>query len=256
MTTAVAFLRRLISPIARRVRRAGGEHRLATLEKAIGHVFSDPGLLERAMAHRSWINSEALPLIESNERLEFLGDAVLDMVVTDHLYTSRPTEDEGKLSKIKGLVVSAKVLAEVARGISVGDHLKLSRSEERGGGRDRESILADAFESIIGAIYLDAGYHPARTFLMRTLVSNFDRFLADQELANYKSALLEHSQGKGWGAPHYEVERTEGPEHGKRYHVLVRVRGDIWGRGHGPTKKDAEQAAAREALESRGIHTV
>lgn len=231
----------------------GGPGELPRLESAVGHVFADPSLLERALSHRSWINGEGISLIESNERLEFLGDAVLDMVVTDHLYSTRPTEDEGKLSKIKGLVVSAKVLAEVARTISIGDHLKLSRSEERGGGRDRESILADAYESVIGAIYLDAGYACARAFLMRTLVANFDRFLENQELANYKSALLEHSQGKGWGAPHYEVERTEGPEHGKRYHVLVRVRGDVWGRGCGPTKKDAEQAAAREALSSRDI---
>ncbi|MBK9576549.1 MAG: ribonuclease III [Fibrobacterota bacterium] len=256
MTSVLPIFQRLASRFARLVgRQGGGEHRLAALEKAIGHVFTNTEHLERAMAHRSWVNSEALPPIESNERLEFLGDAVLDMVVTDFLYATRPDEDEGKLSKIKGLVVSAKVLAEVARGIAIGEHLKLSRSEERGGGRDRESILADAFESVIGAIYLDAGYHPARAFLMRTLVSSFDRFLGDQELANYKSALLEHSQSKGWGAPHYEVERTEGPEHGKRYHVLVRVRGDIWGRGNGPTKKDAEQAAAREALQSRGIHT-
>lgn len=256
MSSALSFLQRFASRFSRLIgRKSGGEHRLVALEKSIGHVFQDVTLLERAMAHRSWVNSESLPLIESNERLEFLGDAVLDMVVTDYLYATRPSEDEGKLSKIKGLVVSAKVLAEVARSIAVGEHLKLSRSEERGGGRDRESILADAFESVIGAIYLDAGYHPARDFLMRTLVSSFDRFLGDQELANYKSALLEHSQGKGWGAPHYEVERTEGPEHGKRYHVLVRVRGDIWGRGNGPTKKDAEQAAAREALQSRGIHT-
>lgn len=226
---------------------------LRPLELSIGHIFADIGLLEHALAHRSWVNGNSLPLIDSNERLEFLGDAVLDNVVTDHLFHSRPTEDEGQLSKIKSLVVSARVLAEVARDLSLGGHLKLSRSEERGGGRDRESILADAYESVIGAIYLDAGYEPARAFLMRTLVASFGRFLADQELANYKSAMLEHSQGKGWGAPQYEVERTEGPEHGKKYHVLVKIRGEVWGRGSGASKKDAEQAAARAALESRGI---
>ena len=232
-------------------RRPAGAH--GELQKAIGHVFARPELLDLALAHRSWVNAAARPAVDSNERLEFLGDAVLDMVVTDHLFTSRPDEDEGKLSKIKSLVVSAKVLAEVARDLGLGAHLALSRSEERGGGRDRESILADAFEAVIGAIYLDAGYDPARGFLYRTLIRSLDSFIGDAELANYKSALLEHSQGKGWGAPQYEVEATQGPEHGKRYHVAVRVRGEFWGRGSGASKKDAEQAAARDALQTRGI---
>jgi len=224
------------------------------LQKAVGHVFARPELLDLALAHRSWVNSSGGNSIDSNERLEFLGDAVLDMVITDHLFASRPTEDEGKLSKIKSLVVSAKVLAEVARTLDLGKYLALSKSEERGGGRDRESILADAFEAVIGAIYLDAGYDPARDFLFRTLVGSLESFMGDAELANYKSALLEHSQGRGWGAPQYEVEGTQGPEHGKRYHVAVRIRGEFWGRGSGASKKDAEQSAARDALESRGIH--
>jgi len=234
---------------------AGIRHPLRPLERSLGHVFANIGFLEHALAHRSWINGNGLPLVGSNERLEFLGDAVLDLVVTDHLYRSRPDEDEGKLSKIKSLVVSARVLAEVSREVGVGDHMSLSRSEEKSGGRDRESILADAFEAVIGAIYLDAGYWPAHHFLHRTLVSGFDRFLADDDLANYKSALLEYSQGKGWGAPQYEVERTAGPEHHKNYHVMVRIRGEVWGRGKGASKKDAEQAAARIALDSRGIPT-
>ena len=232
---------------------AGRTHPLRPLERSIGHVFSDISLLELALAHRSWVNGNGRPEIESNERLEFLGDAVLDLVVTDHLFRSRPDEDEGKLSKIKSLVVSAKVLAELAREVDLGAHMRLSRSEERGGGRDRESILADAFEAVIGAIYLDAGYGPAHRFLHRVLVPAFGRFLADLDFANYKSALLEHSQGKGWGAPHYEVERTEGPEHHKRYRVLVRIHGDVWGHGDGHSKKEAEQSAARAALESRKI---
>lgn len=228
-----------------------GSHR--DLQRMVGHVFVRPDLLDHALAHRSWVNSAGLPSIQSNERLEFLGDAVLDMVITDHLFSSRPTEDEGKLSKIKSLVVSAKVLAEVARTLNLGEHLALSKSEERGGGRDRESILADAFEAVIGAIYLDAGYESARAFLFRTLIGSLDHFMGDAELANYKSALLEYSQGRGWGAPQYEVEGTQGPEHGKRYHVAVRVKGEIWGRGAGASKKDAEQAAARDGLKAKGI---
>lgn len=242
---------RLVRRIWRQV--AGMGHPLRPLERSLGHVFGEIGYLEHALAHRSWINGNDMPLVESNERLEFLGDAVLDLVVTDHLFRSRPTEDEGKLSKIKSLVVSAKVLAEIARELGVGNHMSLSRSEERGGGRERESILADAFEAVIGAIYLDAGYGPAHDFLHRTVIPSFGRFLSDEDFANYKSALLEYSQGKGWGAPQYEVQKTEGPEHHKRYHVAVRIHGDLWGHGKGHSKKDAEQAAARKALESRGI---
>lgn len=238
----------------RLVRRVtGGNHPLRPVEDALGHVFADPALLVQALSHRSWINAQGGHPSESNERLEFLGDAVLDLVITDHLFLTRPTEDEGKLSKIKSLVVSAKVLAEVARPLGVGRHILLSRSEEKAGGGDRESILADAWESIIGAIYLDAGYGAAEAFLHRTLVPRLGEFMGDAALANYKSALLEHAQSKGFGAPRYEVEKTSGPEHGKKYHVRVLLQGEVWGRGSGLSKKDAEQAAARKALDARGI---
>jgi ribonuclease-3 len=255
MTDLGGTKRAPVRALVRFLRRwTGARHPLRGLEISVGHVFSDIGLLEHAMAHRSWVNGNGLDLMRSNERLEFLGDAVLDMVVTDHLFRDRPDEDEGKLSKIKSLVVSARVLSEIARELGVGAHLMLSKSEEKGGGRDRESILADAYEAVVGAIYLDQDYDAACRFVHRTLVCEFDRFLGDSQLANYKSALLEHSQGKGWGAPHYEVERTEGPEHGKRYHVLVRVNGQVWGRGKGASKKEAEQAAAMAAIQSRGLH--
>lgn len=226
---------------------------MRAVETAVGHVFADPALLRQALAHRSWVNAMGGHPNESNERLEFLGDAILDMVITDHLYQTRPDEDEGKLSKIKSLVVSAKVLAEVARPLGIGRHILLSRSEEKAGGGDRESILADAWESIIGAIYLDAGYGAAERFLHRTLVPRVSEFLEDATLANYKSALLEYAQGKGIPPPRYEIEKTSGPEHSKRYHMRVVLQGEVWGRGAGQSKKDAEQLAARQALESRDI---
>jgi ribonuclease III len=226
---------------------------LRVVENAIGHVFAEPELLIRALSHRSWINAQGGNPIDSNERLEFLGDAVLDLVITDYLYLTRTDEDEGKLSKIKSLVVSAKVLAEVARPLGIGNHILLSRSEEKAGGGERESILADAWESLIGAIYLDAGYGAAEAFLHRTLVPRLSEFMEDAALANYKSALLEHAQSKGIGPPRYEVEKTSGPEHGKKYHMRVLLQGEVWGRGSGLSKKDAEQAAARKALDSRGI---
>ena len=241
------WLRRL----ARRV--TASRDPLRVVENAIGHVFAEPELLIRALSHRSWINAQGGDPIDSNERLEFLGDAVLDLVITDYLYLTRSDEDEGKLSKIKSLVVSAKVLAEVARPLGIGNHILLSRSEEKAGGGERESILADAWESLIGAIYLDAGYGAAEDFLHRTLVPRLSEFMEDAALANYKSALLEHAQSKGIGPPRYEVEKTSGPEHGKKYHIRVVIQGEVWGRGSGLSKKDAEQAAARKALDSRGI---
>lgn len=241
------WLRRLV----RRV--TASRDPLRVVENAIGHVFAEPELLIRALSHRSWINAQGGNPIDSNERLEFLGDAVLDLVITDHLYLTRTDEDEGKLSKIKSLVVSAKVLAEVARPLGIGNHILLSRSEEKAGGGERESILADAWESLIGAIYLDAGYGAAEAFLHRTLVPRLSEFMEDAALANYKSALLEHAQSKGIGPPRYEVEKTSGPEHGKKYHMRVLLQGEVWGRGSGLSKKDAEQAAARKALDARGI---
>lgn len=241
------WLRRLV----RRV--TASRDPLRVVENAIGHVFAEPELLIRALSHRSWINAQGGDPIDSNERLEFLGDAVLDLVITDYLYLTRTDEDEGKLSKIKSLVVSAKVLAEVARPLGIGNHILLSRSEEKAGGGERESILADAWESLIGAIYLDAGYAAAEAFLHRTLVPRLSEFMEDAALANYKSALLEHAQSKGIGPPRYEVEKTSGPEHGKKYHMRVVIQGEVWGRGSGLSKKDAEQAAARKALDGRGI---
>lgn len=242
---------RAIRRLVRRLK--GGSDPIRPVENAIGHVFAEPELLRQALAHRSWVNARGGHPIESNERLEFLGDAILDMVMTDHLFRTRPEEDEGKLSKIKSLVVSAKVLAEVARPLGIGRHILLSRSEEKAGGGDRESILADAWESIIGAIYLDAGYAAASRFLHRTLIPRIGEFLEDAALANYKSALLEYAQAKGISPPRYEIEKTSGPEHSKRYHMRVVLQGDVWGRGSGLSKKDAEQNAAREALDSRGI---
>jgi ribonuclease-3 len=223
------------------------------LEIALGYRFANPALLAQALSHRSHVNADGRPLIESNERLEFLGDAVLDLAMTEYLFRSSETETEGQLAKIKSLVVSARVLAEVARALGIGAAMLLSRSEDRAGGRDRESILADAYESIIGAIYLDGGYAAAETFIRTSLFVRMSEFRDDRALANYKSALLEYSQSKGWGVPHYEVLKTEGPEHSKVYHIGVRVQGELWGQGTGANKKEAEQAAARQALDAREI---
>jgi ribonuclease III len=241
----------LIASVCRLMRRLRRDE-LQGLEKELGHTFARPELLHHALSHRSHSNNTG-GVGDSNERLEFLGDAVLDLVVTEELFRSHPDRQEGYLAKVKSLVVSAKVLAECARAIDLGSHMKLSKSEDRAGGRDRESILADAFEAVIGATYLDGGIGPCKRLLQRVLVTRFSEFLEDLRLLNYKSALLEHAQGRGWGAPRYDVLHQDGPEHGKRYTIAVRVRDEVWGEGDGASKKEAEQAAARDALERRSI---
>ena len=238
--------------LARCRRRLTGLGETGRLERALGHVFANPEILHHALTHRSFSNMDG-DAGDSNERLEFLGDAIVDMIVTEELFRSHPDRQEGYLSKVKSLVVSARVFAQCSRAMDLGAFMKLSKSEERSGGRDRESILADAFEAVLGAVYLDGGLAPCVQLVNRVLVSRFEEFLDDASLLNYKSALLEHAQGNGWGAPRYEVIGQEGPEHGKLYTMRVLVHDQPWGIGKGASKKEAEQAAAREALESHGV---
>ena len=197
----------------------------------------------------SYVNSQRSETkAESNERLEFLGDSVLNMVVTDFLYRKYPDREEGRMSKMKSLVVSSKVLGLCADHWHLGDFIFLSRSEEKSGGRNRLSILADAYEAVVGAVYLDGGLEPARKLIHSSLMAIMDDVLDDEELANYKSKLLEYTQSQGMGIPAYDVLEETGPEHRKSFVVGVYVQNQEWGRGHGQTKKSAEQAGARIAL--------
>lgn len=231
---------------------ASGWKRPVRLEKAMGYRFRDPRLLKMALSHRSWVNNVTRgPRPPSNERLEFLGDSVMNAIITDTLYRRYPGCDEGELSKMKSLVVSAKVLVPCAQMLDLGEAMLLSKSEERSGGRDRHSILADAYEALLGAVYLDGGYEAVRTLMKRTLIRIMDDVLLDADLANYKSLLLEYTQSRGLGAPHYALVRETGPEHRKAFVVAAMVKGQEWGRGSGGTKKDAEQACARDALEQK-----
>lgn len=180
--------------------------------------------------------------------MEFLGDAVLNMVVADHLYRKFEGEREGALTKMKSTMVSKRVLARMAREIGLGKYIMLGESEEASGGRERTSILGDAYEALVGAIYLDGGMRPVRKFLSRYLLHDMDGLLSDEELKNYKSALLELTQREGWGHPVYELRGEEGPDHRKLFTVEVKVKGQVYGVGQGRSKKRAEQMAAREAL--------
>lgn len=232
-------------PAAERVRR------LRQFEKTIGVRFTDILLLEQALTHRSYSHVTSQTRNASNERMEFLGDSVLGLAVSQFLYLRFPDRSEGALSKMKSLLVSRKILSSVSRDIGVGEYVLLSGEESEMGGRDRESILADSFEGIIGAIYLDQGYRAASAFIRRFLLAQIGEFLKDEEHTNYKSLLQEHVQSKRLSHPVYRVHGEEGPEHEKEFLVDVVVRNEVWGTGRGKSKKDAEQAAARAALESR-----
>ena len=221
------------------------------LEKVLGYRFQDQRFLVLALSHRSYVNSQRTETkLESNERLEFLGDSVLNMVVTDFLYQKYPDREEGRMSKMKSLVVSSKVLGLCADHWHLGDFILLSRSEEKSGGRNRLSILADAYEAIVGAVYLDGGVEAARKLIHSSLMTIMDDVLDDEELANYKSKLSEYTQSQGMGIPVYEVIEETGPEHRKNFVIGVFVQNQECGRGHGQTKKSAEQAGARIALAS------
>ena len=223
---------------------------LPALEVRLGHRFERQELLRTALTHRSHVYRSGQERLKSNERLEFLGDSVLGLIVNEYLYTSFPERSEGELTKIKSLIVSRAVLSRAAENIELGQYLILAPGEVDAGGRTRASILSDAFEAVLGAVYLDAGLGPVRTFLSRELLESMEETVADHRLANYKSQLQETIQAQLKTPPRYKVSATSGPDHAKKFVVEVLVRGRVLGRGEGNSKKVAEQRAAREALHS------
>jgi ribonuclease III len=232
------------------------------LEDRIGYVFLDKALLVQALKHRSYVHNapEEDPLasiqtgipgeLEANERLEFLGDAVLGMATTHFLYETYPDETEGQLTKRKSVLVSKTVLAKRAVAIGLDKQMLLSQLEDIAGGRARRSILGDGFEALIGAMYLDGGIEPASAFLGRELFSHVDQLTSDKSYTNYKSLLLEHVQARGHTPPEYAVRDQSGPDHSKTFTVTVSVDGNQLGSGEGKSKKVAQQHAAKEAFEA------
>jgi len=225
--------------------------RLERLETVLNYRFQYPGYLELALIHRSWAAPPESPLRGlNNERLEFLGDSVVNMLVTEFLFQTYPDRREGELSKIKAKAVSGKSLAKCSRKLNLGDFMRISEGERKAGGGEKDSILADVFEAIIGAIYLDGGLEPCRNLVRENVLRHMDRILADADLVNYKSRLLEKAQASHLGVPDYHVEAEEGPEHDKEFVISVSLSGKTLGEGRGSSKKKAEQIAARQALES------
>jgi ribonuclease-3 len=226
----------------------------ALLESRIGHRFVDRTLLEHALTHRSRAHEDVTGGVVDNESLEFLGDAVLGLVIAEALYREYPDLDEGAKSKIRASLVSAGRLARLGESLGLGEHLLLGRGEEKTGGRRKTALLADACEAIVAAIYLDAGLPAAADFVRRELWEPFEASgggaAASAGAFDYKSALQERLQAKGLGLPEYRVAAERGPEHDKVFEVEVRVNGDVAATATGRSKKDAEQQAAQRALQA------
>ncbi len=221
---------------------------LDAFQREIGLRFNDQALLRQALTHRSFLGSNGADPRLSNERIEFLGDAVLELAVIEFLYRLYPEDREGALTKKKGLLVSREVLAHCAERMRLGNYILLSDAERDSGGRARASILADTFEAVAGSIHLDHGLVEARRFVRERLLVHADSILKDQSLSNHKSLLQERVQARFKTHPRYRVVTESGPDHMKVFTVEVSIRGMLLGRGQGNNKKEAEQASAQNAL--------
>jgi ribonuclease III len=221
------------------------------LETALGRAFHDPGRLDAALIHRSYCAEH--PVTSSNERLEFLCDAVLGLVVTVYVYDEFPDLPEGELAKLRASVVNAEVLAQVGAELGIGPALLLGKGEDGSGGRDKPSILADAVEAVIAAVYLDGGWDAAHDLVLDLLEDRIRAEATGPGGQDYKTRLQELAARNFDQLPRYQV-RAEGPDHSKRFFAAVRLDGEIRGEGEGRSKKQAEQAAARAAWE--GLHNL
>jgi ribonuclease-3 len=218
----------------------------AGLEERLGYRFRQPWLLEAALTHTSWANEQGVD--HDYERLEFLGDAILGAIAASWLYESRPDLDEGALSKLKSYVVSEAVLADHAERLELGRHLRLGVGESRSGGQQKPSLLADAMEAVLGAVFQDGGLEAARRVAKELFESALGEGVDIPELRDAKTALQEAVQAMAGSLPEYRHVAEEGPDHQKRFHVECWIDGRLAGAGDGGTKKQAEQRAARGAL--------
>lgn len=216
----------------------------APIEAVVGYRFKDGALLQEALTHKSYAFERGAP--RHNERLEFLGDSVLAAVVAHRLFDLYPGEDEGRLSKMKAALVSRATLARWSADMGLGAHLLLGSGEESTGGRERPSILSNALEALIGAVYLDGGYRQASQFIHRRLLAQDESIVE----TDYKSRLQEIVQKRFKTPPDYRLVKATGPDHDKTFSVKVQMGGEVLGSGKGKSKKEAEQAAARDALQN------
>jgi ribonuclease-3 len=224
----------------------------STFEKAIGIVFKNKEVLQQAFTHRSYINENPKSGLSHNERLEFLGDAVLELVVTDHLFKSYPDHAEGDLTAYRSALVNAVVAAEVAQGLDMNEYLLLSKGESKDTGRARQTILANAYESFIGALYLDQGYDVCEVFIKKTLIPKLSDIISKKLWRDPKSHIQEEAQERLGITPSYEVIGQLGPDHDKFFTVGIFFGDKKIAVGKGRSKQEAQQAAAQAALEKKG----
>jgi ribonuclease-3 len=226
-----------------------------TMPDVIPYKFRSQALLDEALTHKSYVYERRSATRKHNERLEFLGDAVLSLIVSDYLATVLPDSTEGALSKLKAKVVSETSLAEAARRLELGKLLRLGRGEELSKGREKASLLADALEAVLAAVYLDGGFEACRSFTLRVLGPELDVITEQKErpgLDDYKTQLQEWCQKYHDTLPRYETIRETGPDHHKTFEVELTIKGSVMGVGRGNSKKEAEQMAAKQALERVG----
>lgn len=222
---------------------------LRQLQRRLGYRFRRSQLLIHALKHRSYVYAQQGHGIDSNERLEYLGDAVLDLVVAEFLFREFDDQREGHLTQMKSLIVSRGTLADKARRLGLGRFVLLSFEERSAGGHEQPSILCDTFEAIVGAMYLDGGLQVVIGFAERWVLDDYEDLINHEDYVNFKSKLLERTQREGTGYPKYFVRAEEGPDHDKVFSVEVSITSEKLGWGRGRSKKEAQQMAARDALQ-------
>lgn len=227
--------------------------KLKQLQKKLRYKFRRLHNLEEALTHTSYVNENPEAGIKSNETLEFLGDSVLGLVITEYLYKNLPDFSEGKLSILKSTLVSEQVLAELSKGLDLGEYLILGKGENRGQMRMRHSVLSNALEAVIGGIYLDNGLKPVRKFIYRIYADKLKEMPKTEVLGSYKNRLQHYTQTEYGCIPVYKVISEKGPSHSRIYDITVSFNGEVHGRGRGTSKKRAEQEAARDALTNVGL---
>ncbi len=225
------------------------------LYKRLGYRFRDHTLLRQALTHRSFMNEVADPEIEDNEKLEFLGDSVLGLVISDFLYRTFPRFHEGDLSRVKSHVVSEPFLALIAKELDLGSFLLLGKGEAASGGHEKNSLLSDCYEAVIAAVYLDGGIRAAREFLLYCFQERVETLIENQHILDHKSLLQEHAQELFNCIPRYRLRRIIGPDHDKTFEIELRIKQDVFSIGTGKNKKEAEQSAAKAALTKLNIST-
>jgi len=220
----------------------------SSLEKKLKIKFKKKDLLTQAFCHRSYLNENPKFSLDNNERLEFLGDAVLELVITEHLYKNYPAKPEGELTNWRAALVNSKMLAKISQGLGLSEYLLLSKGEEKEGGKARQYILANTLEALIGALYLDAGYKSCQSFIKKYVIEELPHILEAELYRDAKSSFQEESQERMKITPAYKVLEEKGPDHAKHFTIGVFLGKDLVAKGEGSSKQEAEEAAAKKAL--------